>query len=95
MDNVDMINKVEHPFHYVWLKDVAWIEVIDITRHMSFNIGNSLKYILRAGHKSEEGMSDIDKQIEDLEKAKWYLTDYIENILKPIKEKQWQKRNMN
>lgn len=83
-----MINKVEHPFHYVWLKDVAWIEVIDITRHMSFNIGNSLKYILRAGRKLEEGMSDIDKQIEDLEKAKWYLTDYIENILKPIKEKQ-------
>jgi hypothetical protein len=33
-------------------------------------------------------MSDIDKQIEDLEKAKWYLTDYINNILVPLKEKQ-------
>lgn len=87
MDNTDMMTKVEHPLHYTRLKEYAGVEVIDITRHMSFNLWNCIKYILRAGHKFEEGMSDIDKEIEDLEKAKWYLTDYIENILKPMKEK--------
>ncbi len=81
-------DRVEHPSHYVWLKDVAWVEVIDITRHLDFNIWNSIKYILRSWHKNEAWMSDIDKQIEDLEKAKWYLTDYINNILIPLKEKQ-------
>ena len=48
------INKVNHPSHYTWLKDKIGIEVIDITRHMDFDLGNAIKYILRAGHKTEE-----------------------------------------
>ena len=39
-------DKVNHPSHYTWLKDLCGIEVIDITRHMDFNLGNSIKYIL-------------------------------------------------
>lgn len=70
-------DKVNHPSHYTWLKKLCGIEVIDITRHMCFNLGNVVKYVLRAGHKSEEGYSNSEKEIEDLQKAKWYLEDEI------------------
>lgn len=83
-------DRVEHPSHYVWLKDVAWVEVIDIVRHMWFNLWCAVKYILRAWKKKEEWMSDIDKEIQDLSKAVWLINDYINNILVPLKEKQWQ-----
>lgn len=70
-------DKVNHPSHYTWLKNLCGIEVIDIVRHMGFNLGNVIKYVLRAGHKSEKGYSDFAKEIEDLKKAKWYLEDEI------------------
>ena len=69
--------KVNHPSHYTWLKDLCGIEVIDITRHMDNNLGNSIKYILRSGHKKEKGYTDKQKTIEDLKKAIWYLNDEI------------------
>lgn len=72
--------RVCHPPHYTWLKDLCGIEVIDITRHMDFDLGNSLKYILRAGHKSEEGMNNKEKEIEDLKKAVFYLNDKIKML---------------
>lgn len=75
-------NRVEHPSHYTWLKDLCGIEVIDITRHMNFNLGNTIKYILRAGHKSEEGLSDKQKHIEDLKKALFYIKDEIKRLEK-------------
>lgn len=73
-------DRVNHPSHYTWLKDKCGIEVLDIARHMNFNLGNSIKYILRSGHKSEEGMSDKQKQIEDLKKAIFYLNDEIKRL---------------
>ena len=73
-------DKVNHPSHYTWLKDLCGIEVIDITRHMDFNLGNSIKYILRSGHKKEEGYTDKQKTIEDLKKAVWYLNDKIKML---------------
>ena len=72
-----MEDRVNHPKHYTWLKDICGIEVIDITRHMNFDLGNAIKYILRSGFKSEEGISDNDKTIEDLQKAIWYIQDEI------------------
>ena len=75
-------SRVDHPSHYTWLKDLCGIEVIDITRHMDFDLGNATKYILRQGHKSEEGMSDKEKAIENLEKAIWYIKDKIEMLKK-------------
>ena len=75
-------DKVNHPSHYTWLKDLCGIEVIDITRHMDFNLGNSIKYILRSGHKKEEGYTDKQKTIEDLKKAVWYLNDEINTLEK-------------
>lgn len=75
-----MEDRVNHPKHYTWLKEKCGIEVIDITRNLDFDLGNVIKYVLRAGHKSEEGMSDINKQIEDLKKAEWYLNDKITQL---------------
>ena len=73
-------DKVNHPSHYTWLKDKCGIEVIDITRHMDFNLGNAIKYILRAGHKSEEGYTDRQKETEDLKKAIFYIQDKLKSL---------------
>ena len=67
-------DKVNHPSHYLWLKDKVGIEVIDITRHMDFDLGNAIKYILRAPHKSNA--------LEDLKKAEWYIKREIKRIEK-------------
>lgn len=72
--------KVNHPSHYTWLKEKCGIEVIDITRHLDFDKGNAIKYILRSGYKEEKGYSAIQKEIEDLQKAIWYLNDKIKQL---------------
>lgn len=69
--------RVEHPSHYTWLKDLCGIEVIDITRHLNSNLGNVIKYVLRSGRKAEQRISVDDKAIEDLKKARFYLDDEI------------------
>ena len=74
------VDNVSHPSHYTWLKEKCGIEVIDITRHMDFDLGNALKYILRSERKKEQGMSDKEKAIEDLEKAIFYIKDKIKLI---------------
>lgn len=62
MSTTDVIN---HPDHYTDGK----IEVIDFIedKQLNFNRGNVVKYISRAGKKSTE------KEIEDMEKALWYI----------------------
>ena len=77
---VDHKDNVNHPSHYTWLKDKCGIEVIDITRHLDFDTGNAIKYLLRHGHKNEQGMSDKAKAIEDLKKAIWYIKDKIKML---------------
>lgn len=57
-----------NPSHYK--SHPSGIECIQITRHMSFNTGNAMKYIWRAGLKSPSAT-------EDLNKAMWYLHDEI------------------
>jgi len=54
---------VNHPPHY----QGNGIEVIDIIESfdLNFNLGNTVKYVLRAGKKGNKK--------EDLEKAVWYL----------------------
>lgn len=68
-----MINdNVNHPSHYTDGK----IEVIDFIedKKLNFHRGNAVKYIVRAGKK------DIAKEIEDLEKAVWYINREIERL---------------
>lgn len=73
-----MFSNVEHPSHYTWLKEKCGIEVIDIVRHLDFDTGNAIKYLLRYGRKHDTSMTDIEKAIEDLEKAIFYIKDKIE-----------------
>lgn len=58
---------VNHPEHYT--DHPSGIECIEVTRWMNFNLGNAVKYIWRADLKGAD--------IEDLEKAVWYLQDEI------------------
>lgn len=59
-----------NPNHYK--SHPSGIECIQVTEHMSFCRGNALKYIWRAGQKGDE--------IEDLNKAIWYLEREILRI---------------
>lgn len=71
-------DQVNHPKHYI--SDPSGIECIDITRHRNFNIGNAIKYLWRAGFKEDKDRKLIDKQVEDLNKAVWYLIDEIHRL---------------
>lgn len=68
-----MKNNVTHPSHY----NSGKIEVIEAIEDwgLGFHLGNVVKYVARAGKK------DASKEVEDLEKASWYLKRKIE-ILK-------------
>ena len=63
---------VSHPSHYTDGK----IEVIDFIedKGLNFNRGNAVKYLCRAGKK------DPAKEVEDLEKAMWYISHEIERL---------------
>jgi hypothetical protein len=69
---------VNHPSHYTQYP----VEVIELTRHMTFTRGNSVKYIARAGYKGGP-----EKELEDLKKAKWYLDDDITQLEQKLAEK--------
>ena len=71
-------DQVNHPKHYT--SDPSGIEYIDVTRHRNFNIGNAIKYLWRAGLKEDKDRKLIDKQVEDLNKAVWYLVDEIHRL---------------
>ena len=67
LDN-DPIN----PNHY--RSHPSGIECIQITRHMSFNVGNAIKYLWRHD-------LTLDKSaVEDLKKAIWYIQNEIDRI---------------
>lgn len=69
-----MTDAVNNPAHYGG-KDNPY-EAIKVIRawNLNFNTGNAAKYISRAGKK------DPVKEIEDLQKAVWYLNDEIEHL---------------
>ena len=71
-------DRVNHPKHYT--SDPSGVECIEITRHRNFNIGNAIKYLWRNGLKDEADRTRREKQIEDLEKAIWYINDEIHRL---------------
>lgn len=75
-----------HPSHYSWLKEVCGVEAIDIARHLSFNLGNVVKYVIRNGHKPESGLSTLQVAIKDLKKARFYLNDEIDKLESKLNE---------
>lgn len=88
-------NQVDHPSHYntdnptiaVTTNDTTEyfpIECITVIRNMPFWKGSAIKYLWRAGIKEEEGKSNKNKEIEDLQKAIWYINDRINQLKKAI-----------
>lgn len=69
--NNHFIEAVNHPPHYQSKSGLEVIEVIEAFE-LDFNLGNAVKYILRAGKKCNE--------VEDLEKAMWYIQRRIYEI---------------
>ena len=65
---------VNHPQHYGG-EDSLYeaIKVIEAWE-LDFHLGNTVKYISRAGKKG------TDKELQDLKKALWYLQRKIENL---------------
>lgn len=64
-------DKWRNPEHY---RFPGGVQVIDITRHLSFPLGNVIKYCCRAGKKGAK--------LEDLQKALKYLEWAIEDAKK-------------
>ena len=60
-------DNVNHPSHYV--SHPSGVETINITREFEFALGNAWKYLMRFRYKG--------KPKEDLEKAVWYMNDYM------------------
>jgi hypothetical protein len=65
-----MADMIAHPPHYTAYP----VEVIVLTECMTFNRGNVVKYVARAGLKSK------DTELEDLRKAQWYLQREISRL---------------
>jgi hypothetical protein len=70
--NKQQDDPVNHPPHYTDGK----IEVIDFIedKNLNFHRGNAVKYIARAGKK------DKSREIEDLQKAAWYIDREIKRL---------------
>lgn len=73
-------DNVNHPKHYT--SHPSGIECIEVTRHYCFSVGNAIKYLWRAGLKTDEGRDSVEKEIEDLNKAIWYIKDRIKQLKK-------------
>jgi Protein of unknwon function (DUF3310) len=74
-------NAVNHPPHYT----SGGIETIDFieAKGLGFALGNAVKYIVRKGKKVFDNNVDSKlQQIQDLEKAIWYLQHEIQNLKK-------------
>lgn len=65
---------VNHPIHYGGADNIyEAIKVIEAW-DLGFCLGNTVKYISRAGFKSSS------TELEDLEKALWYLNRHIAKL---------------
>jgi hypothetical protein len=69
-----MSEQVNHPQHYGGednqYEAIKVIEAWDL----DFHLGNTVKYISRAGKK------EVNKELQDLKKALWYLERKIQNL---------------
>ena len=68
-----MKESINHPEHYGGDNIYEAIKVIEAW-NLDFSLGNTIKYISRAGKKEKA------KEIEDLKKALWYLNRKINNL---------------
>jgi hypothetical protein len=62
---------ITHPPHYT--SHPSGVECITVAEHMTFNVGNAVKYLWRAGLKSDDALTD-------LKKARWYVEREIARL---------------
>ena len=69
-----MSDPVNHPDHY----NQNGMESIDVIEafELDFHLGNAVKYILRAGKKTDDPR-------QDLEKAAWYIARKLDKLEPP------------
>lgn len=72
---------INHPQHYGGDTTYEAIKVIEAW-NLGFCLGNTVKYIARAGHK----VPTVQALLEDLKKARWYLDREIQTTEKMLKE---------
>lgn len=77
-----ILETIEHPSHYT--SHPSGIECIEIAKYYDFCIGSAIKYLWRAGLKSEEGKSTKEKEIEDLKKAITFIQFKIDTLTKKV-----------
>jgi hypothetical protein len=77
-------DNVNHPSHYV--NHPSGIECYEIAKYYDFPIGNAIKYLWRAGLKQDVDKSLLEKEIEDLKKAKWYIESKIKDLEKKLQK---------
>ncbi|MFC4114126.1 DUF3310 domain-containing protein [Nonomuraea zeae] len=65
------ISEVNHPTHYT--SHPSGVECIEITEWMPFCLGNAVKYLWRAGLKSDDPRPDLQKAI-------WYIQREISRV---------------
>lgn len=69
---------VNHPIHYGGDTEYECIKVLrawnTVEEYRGFLKGNTIKYLCRGGKK------DPDKELEDTEKAFWYLKKLVEDM---------------
>ena len=70
MSTFDDVNKPVNGGFFVLQPEV--IDYIE-DKQLGFCLGNVIKYVSRAGRKKSSDKTDLEKEIQDLEKAKWYL----------------------
>jgi hypothetical protein len=68
-------DSVNHPSHYNL--SPSGVECIDVVEHLSFNIGNAIKYLWRHEHKNG---------VEDLKKARFYIDREIQRLDKKLQD---------
>ena len=69
--NKEMVN---HPEHYGGQDNPYEVIKVIENWNLDFHLGNTVKYISRAGKK------DTDKELQDLKKAMFYLERKIKNL---------------
>lgn len=93
LDNSKMSNKINPkmmmskedlniPDYYIGTKYKYEARKVVEDWNLSYNTGTAVSYLLRAGKKREEGMSNTDKHIEDIKKAINHLNFEIDKLSK-------------
>lgn len=69
-EEVSKVSDPINPSHYK--ASASGVECIEVTRDLSFNLGNVVKYLWRLGQK--------DDSLQEIQKAQWYLRDEIRRV---------------